>query len=254
VNNPPPLSTYSSTASTSNASSTKKFAYYTFQWNCEPNHIMCVFPYVIGFANQCIEIRLMVNGNLVNSITMSNIKLIASKREIFVSADHELFLNNDLSMAERYLNSFVISVTNPSSGGGTNNSSSSNNQSSNNQNEDSPPSSPSAQENSSSSFFASPAANAQSKSQQQPAAKPPCSIYKISLDFLTQTSQKASDNFRHQLCENSTRTIQREISNFSSQFLFANDDSETSKIYQKIISSNVSQKFLQLFLKKSSKF
>jgi hypothetical protein len=189
---------------------------------------------VIGFANQCIEIRLMVNGNLVNSITMSSIKLVASKKEIFFSADHELFLNNDLSVPERFLNSFVISVSNPSSN--SNNSSSSNNQS--NQNDDSPPSSPSAQENSSSSFFPNPVGSS-NKSQQQQPAKPPCSIYKISLDFLTQTSQKANDNFRHQLCENSTRTIQREISNFSSQFLFANDESETSKIYQKIISSNV---------------
>jgi hypothetical protein len=220
--------------------STKLFAYYTFQWNCEPNHILCVFPYVIGFANQCIEIRLMVNGNLVNSITMSNIKLVASKKEIFFSADHELFLNNELSMADRYLNSFVISVTNPAS---SNSAATSNAYSSQMTNDESPPSSPSTQENSAPSFFPNPLNSQNSKMQLQPQqqAKPPCSIYKISLDFLTQTSQKLSENFRHQLCENSTRTIQREISNFSSQFLFAaNDETETSKIYQKIISSNVS--------------
>lgn len=60
-----------------------KKSYYTFQWNSEPSSVICVFPYVIGFANQCIEIRLLVNGNLVNSITMSNIKLIASKVALF---------------------------------------------------------------------------------------------------------------------------------------------------------------------------
>lgn len=54
-------------------------SYFRFQWNSEPNHIICIFPYVIGLSNQSIEIRLLVNGNLVNSITMSNIKLIANK-------------------------------------------------------------------------------------------------------------------------------------------------------------------------------
>lgn len=54
-------------------------SYFRFQWNSEPNHIICIFPYVIGLSNQSIEIRLLVNGNLVNNITMSNIKLIANK-------------------------------------------------------------------------------------------------------------------------------------------------------------------------------
>ena len=60
-------------------SNVNKKCYYSFQWNSEPSSILCIFPYVIGFANQSIEIRLLVNGSLVNSITMSNIKLIASK-------------------------------------------------------------------------------------------------------------------------------------------------------------------------------
>ena len=76
------LASYASTVS---STSNNKFAYYTFQWNCEPNYVLCVFPYVIGFANQCIEVRLLVNGNLVNSITMSNIKLVASKVDSFLS-------------------------------------------------------------------------------------------------------------------------------------------------------------------------
>ena len=52
---------------------------YTFRWNFEPYYVLCLFPYVIGLGNQSIEIRLLVNGNLINSLTMSNIKLIASK-------------------------------------------------------------------------------------------------------------------------------------------------------------------------------
>lgn len=45
----------------------------------------------------------------------------------------------------------------------------------------------------------------------------------------------------NQLCENSTRTIQRELSNYSSQFIFTdqNDMPKQYSIYQKIISSNV---------------
>ena len=50
-----------------------------FEWNCEPLSVVCIFPYVVGFGKQCIEIRLLINGNLINSITMSNIKLIAGK-------------------------------------------------------------------------------------------------------------------------------------------------------------------------------
>jgi len=60
-------------------------SYFRFQWNSEPNHIICIFPYVIGLSNQSIEIRLLVNGNLVNSITMSNIKLIANKVRFYLS-------------------------------------------------------------------------------------------------------------------------------------------------------------------------
>jgi hypothetical protein len=50
-----------------------------FQWNSEPNFVFCVFPYVIGFGDQSIETRLLVNGNLVNSLPMSNIKVLAFK-------------------------------------------------------------------------------------------------------------------------------------------------------------------------------
>ena len=51
----------------------------TFQWNSEPTSVIIFFPYVFGFADQSIEIRLLVNGSLVNSLTMSNVKLISSK-------------------------------------------------------------------------------------------------------------------------------------------------------------------------------
>lgn len=75
-------------------------------------------------------------------------------------------------------------------------------------------------------------------------AKEPCTIYKINLDFLNHAKSRVNKNFfMNQLCENSMRTIQRDISNYSSQFIF-NDNDDTkpnmNSIYQKIISSNVS--------------
>lgn len=70
---------------------------------------------------------------------------------------------------------------------------------------------------------------------------PPCTIYKISLDFLLQSNMAKVEKF-NQLCENSMRTIQREISDFSSQFIFTEPNEIMPKqysFYQKIISSNV---------------
>lgn len=79
-----------------------------------------------------------------------------------------------------------------------------------------------------------------SKYQAQSQAKTPSSIYKINLDFLDQSNLKNNEKF-NQLCENSKRTIQREISNFSSQFIFTDQEDMPRQysIYQKIISSNV---------------
>jgi hypothetical protein len=80
-----------------------------------------------------------------------------------------------------------------------------------------------------------------SKSQQPIASKEPCTIYKISLDFLNQSNMKTNDKFMfNQLCENSSRTIQRDVSNIASQFLFNDDElSKQYSVYQKIINSNV---------------
>ncbi|XP_017784573.1 PREDICTED: GTPase-activating Rap/Ran-GAP domain-like protein 3 isoform X2 [Nicrophorus vespilloides] len=58
---------------------------YDFHWNFVPSDIVCVFPYVIGFTSNVMEIRLIVNGNLVHSMTMPNLQLIASKNDIFFS-------------------------------------------------------------------------------------------------------------------------------------------------------------------------
>ena len=92
------------------------------------------------------------------------------------------------------------------------------------------------QQSQSSNGFSSSSSNLEKNS------KEPCTIYKINLDFLNHKKYKVNQNFiMNQLCENSMRTIQRDISNYSSQFIF-NDNNDTKpnmiSIYQKIISSN----------------
>lgn len=41
--------------------------------------IVCAFPYILAFTSDTIEIRLVINGNLVQSMMMPNLKLITSK-------------------------------------------------------------------------------------------------------------------------------------------------------------------------------
>lgn len=69
--------------------------------------------------------------------------------------------------------------------------------------------------------------------------KEPCTIYKICLDFLIASNYKVHKKF-NQLCEDSKQTIQRDISDYSSQFMFnENDDAlKMNPIYKNIISSN----------------
>ncbi|XP_077267792.1 GTPase-activating Rap/Ran-GAP domain-like protein 3 isoform X2 [Temnothorax americanus] len=56
---------------------------FDFNWNSMPTAVACAFPYVIAFTNDTMEIRLIINGNLVHTIAMPNLSLITSKRDIF---------------------------------------------------------------------------------------------------------------------------------------------------------------------------
>lgn len=56
---------------------------FDFKWNSVPIAIACAFPYVIAFTADTMEIRLIINGNLVHTIAMPNLSLITSKRDIF---------------------------------------------------------------------------------------------------------------------------------------------------------------------------
>jgi len=52
----------------------------------------CAFPYVIAFTDDTMEIRLIINGNLVHTIAMPNLNLITSKRDIFFATTAPEFL------------------------------------------------------------------------------------------------------------------------------------------------------------------
>ena len=41
--------------------------------------LVCAFPYILGFSENSIEIRLMVNGNLVHTHCVPHMKLITAK-------------------------------------------------------------------------------------------------------------------------------------------------------------------------------
>ncbi|XP_043500600.1 GTPase-activating Rap/Ran-GAP domain-like protein 3 isoform X2 [Polistes fuscatus] len=67
---------------------------FDFKWNSVPTAIACAFPYVIAFTADTMEIRLIINGNLVHTIAMPNLCLITSKRDIFFATTAPEFLSS----------------------------------------------------------------------------------------------------------------------------------------------------------------
>ncbi|XP_048845119.1 GTPase-activating Rap/Ran-GAP domain-like protein 3 isoform X4 [Brienomyrus brachyistius] len=58
-----------------------------FSWNQVPKAIVCAFPYILAFTTDSIEIRLVVNGNLVYTAVVPELQLVSSRADIyFVSA------------------------------------------------------------------------------------------------------------------------------------------------------------------------
>ncbi|XP_076347527.1 GTPase-activating Rap/Ran-GAP domain-like protein 3 [Tachypleus tridentatus] len=59
---------------------------FDFQWNSVPESIVCAFPYIIAFTQDTIEIRLVINGNLVHSMTMPKLTMVTAKSDIYFSS------------------------------------------------------------------------------------------------------------------------------------------------------------------------
>ena len=49
------------------------------EWNGVPNHVVCVFPYVVSVTTDAIEIRSVVNGALLQTTCWPEMTLISSK-------------------------------------------------------------------------------------------------------------------------------------------------------------------------------
>lgn len=73
-----------------------KTSEFDFHWNTSPTSIVCAFPYIIGFTADSMEIRLLVNGNLVHNATMADLHLITSKRDIYFATTAPEFIPKDL--------------------------------------------------------------------------------------------------------------------------------------------------------------
>ncbi|XP_038046495.1 GTPase-activating Rap/Ran-GAP domain-like protein 3 isoform X2 [Patiria miniata] len=55
---------------------------FDIHWNSAPKAIVCAFPYILAFTHDSMEIRLVVNGNLVHTMTMPRLNLISSKCDL----------------------------------------------------------------------------------------------------------------------------------------------------------------------------
>ncbi|KZC09628.1 GTPase-activating Rap/Ran-GAP domain-like protein 3 [Dufourea novaeangliae] len=65
---------------------------FDFNWNSVPAAIACAFPYVIAFTKDTMEIRLIINGNLVHTMAMPSLNLITSKQDIYFATTAPEFL------------------------------------------------------------------------------------------------------------------------------------------------------------------
>ncbi|CAH1785534.1 unnamed protein product [Owenia fusiformis] len=66
-----------------------------FHWNSEPQAMVCAFPYIMAFTPDTIEIRLIINGNLVHTMTMPDLGLITSKCDVyFISSAHDMYIHS----------------------------------------------------------------------------------------------------------------------------------------------------------------
>lgn len=75
-----------------------------------------MFPYVIAFTNETMEIRLLVNGNLVHVTTMGELKLITNKGDIFFTTTAPEFIHRSSKI--KGLEFDELPLTNNSNGGG----------------------------------------------------------------------------------------------------------------------------------------
>ncbi|KPJ06675.1 GTPase-activating Rap/Ran-GAP domain-like protein 3 [Papilio machaon] len=53
---------------------------YDFHWTTVPTAVVCAFPYIMAFAEDLLEIRLVANGSLVHAACIPGLKLLCGRR------------------------------------------------------------------------------------------------------------------------------------------------------------------------------
>ncbi|XP_069729542.1 GTPase-activating Rap/Ran-GAP domain-like protein 3 isoform X1 [Phaenicophaeus curvirostris] len=71
-----------------------------FSWNQVPYAVVCAFPYILAFTTDSIEIRLVVNGNLVHTAVVPELQLVASRSDIYFKATAAVSGSSDNSSKE----------------------------------------------------------------------------------------------------------------------------------------------------------
>ncbi|KAJ7415600.1 GTPase-activating Rap/Ran-GAP domain-like protein 3 isoform X4 [Willisornis vidua] len=71
-----------------------------FSWNQVPYAVVCAFPYILAFTTDSIEIRLVVNGNLVHTAVVPELQLVASRSDIYFKASAAVSGSSDSSSKE----------------------------------------------------------------------------------------------------------------------------------------------------------
>ena len=47
------------------------------------HRLVCAFPYILAFTADSIEVRLVINGNLIQAMVMPRLVLISSKSDVY---------------------------------------------------------------------------------------------------------------------------------------------------------------------------
>ncbi|NWS61163.1 GARL3 protein, partial [Chunga burmeisteri] len=71
-----------------------------FSWNQVPYAVVCAFPYILAFTTDSIEIRLVVNGNLVHTAVVPELQLVASRSDIYFKATAAVSGSSDSNSKE----------------------------------------------------------------------------------------------------------------------------------------------------------
>lgn len=68
-----------------------------FNWDAEPIRVICAVPYILAFTRaNTIEIRLIVNGNLVHTLMLPHLQHISSKVLCTICIVYFIQINNSI--------------------------------------------------------------------------------------------------------------------------------------------------------------